>query len=137
VASYSGDANNKRASSGCADEPVRIAAPAVVTAPRAQVISGLARVDAPQECVTGVTPLYVTGRQIKSVTFYLDGRKVKSIARPDRKGRYGIKVNSRKLRFVVHRARMVVVFTTSSETKPQTLRLVLIRCPVPHPRFTG
>jgi hypothetical protein len=81
--------------------------------------------------------VYVTGRQITSVTFYLDGHKLNTVTRPDKLGHYGIKVDPRKLRRVVHRVKLVVAFTPSSETKAQTLHLVIIRCPVPHPRFTG
>src|SRR2546430_1589132 len=85
VATYSGEANNKEAVSGCADEPVVIAAkpvppppPAVAVLPL-QVISGLAAPHGPQACVAQTTPVYAKGRQTQSATFFLDGHKVKTV----------------------------------------------------------
>src|SRR5205807_4049964 len=92
VATYSGDANNKAASSGCADEPVTVNAPPAVAVLPAQVITGFAAPHGPQACVAQTTPVYVTGRQIVSATFYLDRRKLKQMTKADKRGRYGIKV---------------------------------------------
>jgi hypothetical protein len=81
--------------------------------------------------------VYVTGRQIKSVTFYLDGPKVKTLARSDKKGRYLVKINARKLGFGVHRVRIVVVFVPSSKNKSKTMYVLVARCRPPRPVFTG
>jgi hypothetical protein len=81
--------------------------------------------------------VYVTGRQIKSVSFYLDGPHVKTLKRPDKKGRYLININARKLGFGVHRVRIVVVFQPSSKTKSKTMYVVVARCRPPRPVFTG
>ena len=67
----------------------------------------------------------------------MDGHKVKTVAKPDKRGRYGITVNARKMRFGVHRVKAVVVFAPASQTKPRTLRIVVIRCRPPAPKFTG
>jgi hypothetical protein len=78
----------------------------------------------------------VTGHQIKSVTFYLDG-PVKTVKRPDKKGRYLININARKLGFGVRRVKIVVVFLPSGKTKSKTLHVVVARCRPPRPVFTG
>src|SRR5207244_1398085 len=69
VASYSGDHENAAAVSGCADEPVEVAAPhveakatpMVVVLPE-KVISGEAQPHGPAACVAANTTVYITGR---------------------------------------------------------------------------
>ena len=102
-----------------------------------RVVSGLASAHGPLGCVAQTTLVYVNGRQIKSATFYLDGHKVKTVTKADKKGRYSVKINPRKLKFGVHRVKVVVVFTASSETKSTTLRVIIARCRPPLPKFTG
>jgi hypothetical protein len=80
--------------------------------------------------------VYVTGRQIKSVTFYLDG-PIKTLKRPDGKGRYLVNINARRLAFGVNRVRIVVVFVPSSKTKSKTMHVVVARCRPPRPVVTG
>ena len=65
-------------------------------------------------CVARTAHVYIAGRQIVSATFYLDGRRVKTITKPDRSARYGIDVNARKLRFGVHRVKVIVVVALSA-----------------------
>ena len=149
VAAYSGDANNKEVVSGCADEPVVVTSqpqpqpqppqpqPVAVVLPF-KAISGVASPHGPQGCVESSTsPVYVVGHLIASVTFYLDGHKVKTVTRPDAKGRYGIKVASHIIRVSVHRVRTVVVFSSNSQTKPAILRSLIYHCRPPEPKFTG
>src|SRR5205823_1674231 len=89
-ATYSGDANTTEAVSGCADAPVVTAAKPVLPPPPAvavlplHVISGLAAPHGPLACVARTTPVYVKGRQLQSATFFLDGRKVKTVTGPDK-----------------------------------------------------
>jgi hypothetical protein len=139
VATYSGDANNNAVSSACSAEPV------VVNPP---LEPGTASAHGPSECAVSNAPVFVTGRQIKSVTFYLDGHKVKTVTRPDKKGRWLVNINVRKLGFGVHRVKMVVAFqpgsTTSAATgsaraaaKSKTMNVVVARCRPPRPVFTG
>src|SRR2546427_7881394 len=79
VATYSGDANNKEAASGCAAEPIRVQPPPVVVALPAKFVSDVPSAHGPLGCVAQGTPVYVNGSLIKSATFYLDGRKVKTV----------------------------------------------------------
>ena len=106
-------------------------------APPPKPAHGAASAHGPRECVVGNARVYVTGRQIKSVTFYLDGPKVKTLKRPDKKGRYLININAGDLGFRMHRVRIVVVFVPSSKTRPKTMHIVVARCPPPRPVFTG
>jgi hypothetical protein len=98
---------------------------------------GTAFAHGPSECVVGNARVFVRGRQIKSVTFYLDGPHVKTLKRADKKGRYLININAGKLGFGVHRVRIVVVFLPSSKTKSKTMHVLVARCRPPLPVFTG
>jgi hypothetical protein len=100
---------------------------------------GTAAAHGPRECVVSNARIYVTGRHIKSVTFYMDGprRKLKTVAHADKKGRYLINISARKLSSRVRRVEIIVVFEPSSKTKPKRLRVVVARCPPPRPLFTG
>src|SRR5262249_53274803 len=107
------------------------------TVPPPKPVRGVASAHGPSECVVSNAQVYITGRQIKSVTFYLDGRKVKTLTRSDRKGRHLINIDARKLPSGVHRIRIVVVFVPSSKTKSKTLHVIVARCRPPRPLFTG
>jgi hypothetical protein len=132
VASYSGDANNKAVSGGCAAEPIDILAKVVA----AKVIPGRATGQSPRGCRVKMASVSVRGREIRSVTFYLDGHKLRTVTRAD-PGRYLMRIDVRKLSHGVHIVRMVVAFKPKSKTKPKTLRAVVARCPAPRPVFTG
>jgi hypothetical protein len=137
VATYSGDANNKAVSSGCADEPITVSAVPVVVVLPEQVISGLASGHGPAGCAVRATPVYITGRQIQSATFFVDGHKVKTLTHPNKAGRWGITVSANTLRYGAHHVKIAVVFTASSKTSPTTVRVLLVRCRPPRVRFTG
>jgi hypothetical protein len=143
VATYSGDANDKEVSSGCKDEPVTVGNPPAAVAAhatvlaQAKVVSGVATPHGPLECVAPTARTYVEGRQIASATFYLDGHKMKTVTKPDRSRRFGITVRTTKLTFGVHRVKVRVVFKADSETKPETMRVLIFRCRPPRPTFTG
>jgi hypothetical protein len=127
VASYGGDANNTAVSSACAAEPIEV------------VVAGAASSHGPQACIATTAPVYVTGREIESVTFYMESprRRLGTVTHPDHKGRFLIHVSARELRAHVHRVEMVVAFKPASKTEPKTMRVVVERCPPPRPRFTG
>jgi uncharacterized repeat protein (TIGR01451 family) len=101
------------------------------------VVRGRAFAHGPSECVVGNARVYVTGRRIKSVTFYLDGPHVKTLKRPDKRGRYLVNINARTLGSGVQRVKMVVVFVPSSKTKSKTMYVLVARCRPPRPVFTG
>jgi hypothetical protein len=104
-----------------------------------QVVSGVASAHGPATCIAPTKPvsLYVSGRQIESATFYMDGHKLKTVTRPDKSGRYGVTVKAQKVSFGVHRIKVIVVFVAKSQTKPATLHMAIFHCRPPMPKFTG
>jgi hypothetical protein len=69
----------------------------------------------------------------------MDGprRRIRTVEHSDNKGRYLIHIAAHELSSHVHRVVMVVVFEPRSKTKPKTMRVLVARCPPPHPVFTG
>ena len=81
----------------------------------------------------------VSGRRIVKVTFYVDGKKVKTLTEANRNGRWVLPMNVKRFAFGTHRVRVTVQFAKSSQTKAKTLRLSFNRChsAVVKPQFTG
>jgi hypothetical protein len=89
---------------------------------------------------TKVVAATVTGKRIVKVTFYVDGRKVKTLTKPNGKGgAFKLPMDVRKLAYGSHRVRATVQFAKSSGTKAKTLRLSFSRCGgvAAQPKFTG
>ena len=93
----------------------------------------------PTGCVYANFNVQVTGRQIRKVVFYLDGRKVRTLLRPNLGTRFALPVRPNTLRRGTHRVLAVTYFTRASGTKYRTLRVVFSRCAraAAAPRFTG
>ncbi len=100
-------------------------------------IAGFARLHAPDGCVKRSFVAWVSGRQISSVGFAVDGRGRRMLANADRRGRYAIRIQPKKMRRGVHRIVARVSFTSSSTTKPKRLLRAFYRCAVAKPPFTG
>ena len=100
---------------------------------------GTARAIAPTGCVTRNFSVQVTGRDIRRVVFYLDGKKVSTLTRPNRGTRFALPVRPNSLRRGTHRVLAVTSFTAASGTRPRTLRVTFSRCArtAVAPRFTG
>jgi hypothetical protein len=107
----------------------------------ARVVPGSAKMRGPRACAkTNVVAASVTGKRIVKVTFYVDGRKVKTLTKPNGKaGAFKLPINVRKLGYGAHRVQAKVQFATSSGTKAKTLRLSFSRCggAAAQPHFTG
>ena len=100
--------------------------------------AGTARVIAPSECVTRNFNVQVVGRAIRRVVFYLDGKKVQTLNRPNRGGnRFALPVRPNSLRRGTHRVLAVTSF--SDGTRTRKLRVTFSRCArrAVAPRFTG
>ena len=93
----------------------------------------------PTGCVTTNFNVQVTGRQIRKVDFYLNGKKVRSLTRPNLGTRFALPIRPNSLRRGQHRVLAVTYFTKASGTKMRTLRVVFQRCgrTAAAPRFTG
>jgi hypothetical protein len=107
VASYSGDKNNKSLSGSCNDPTERsaIAYTACVRSPVA--LRGV------PDIVTKSLSAYVAARGVESVTFYLDGRKLKRLTKPMDQ-RFSIAIDARTLSYGVHRLQVAVTLDRSS-----------------------
>ena len=113
--------------------------PAGGVSPASSVPSGTARAIAPSGCVYRNFNVTVTGRQIRRVVFYLDGRKVRTLTRPNRGTRFVLPVRPGTLRRGTHRVLAMTYFTTASGTRSRALRVTFSRCArtAVAPRFTG
>jgi hypothetical protein len=101
------------------------------------VASGRASLRGPSGCVKQAFRARVSGRSIASVTFFLDGRKVKTVS--GKRSVYAVKVRPGRLGFGRHKIVARVVFTAASGTAARNLPLTFRRCAqgAVAPRFTG
>jgi len=101
------------------------------------VVSGLARLRGPSGCVRGTFTARVKGRNIASVSFFLDGKLVKRVT--GTRDTYKVKVHAGRFGFGRHRVVARVTFVPESQTEPRRLRLTFRRCAggTVRPRFTG
>ena len=116
-------------------------------APQQQVLAaeqqstprGRARLSGPSGCVYKPFNATVRGRQIRRVTFFVDGRRI--VIRKAKSGQRTFKARIRpsRLSVGVHRVTARVVFRTASRTRARTLVLSFQHCArlAPSPRFTG
>jgi hypothetical protein len=125
--------------------PVQPPAQAVSPTPQvrvspARVRPGSAKLRGPSGCpTTSAVAATVSGRRIVKVTFYVDGKKVKTLTKANRNGAWVLPMNVKRFAFGTHRVRVTVSFARSSQTKAKTLRLSFSRChsAVVKPQFTG
>ena len=118
---------------------VQAVSPQVRVSP-ARVRPGSAKLSGPSGCpTTSAVAASVSGRRIVKVTFYVDGKKVKTLTKANRNGRWVLPMNVKRFAFGTHRVRVTVQFAKSSQTKAKTLRLSFNRChpAVVKPQFTG
>ena len=100
-------------------------------------VSGRAGLRGPSGCVKQAFRARVSGRSIASVTFFVDGKKIKTIR--GARGMYAIKVHPARYGFGRHKIVARVEFTAASQTAPRNLPLTFRRCAQGSvaPRFTG
>jgi hypothetical protein len=81
----------------------------------------------------------VSGKRIVKVTFYLDGKKVKTLTKPNKGSGWVLPLNVRRLAYGSHRVQAKVQFAKASGTKAKTMRLSFSRCgaAAAQPQFTG
>jgi hypothetical protein len=101
---------------------------------------GTARLRGTVGCATAqYANAYVTGKQIRRVTFYVNGRKVKTLTKPDKIKRYLLRYTVKPLKIGSYKVRARVEFTPASGTAAKTFNLQFSRC-APRgvsPTFTG
>jgi hypothetical protein len=135
VATYSGDAHNTSVSGTCND-PAEQAAVAVTVVEASCVASPVVLHGVSARVHRRLT-VYVTALGAKSVTFYLDGRKLATVT-TSRKHRYSVTVDARRLRYGAHTVGARVTTRGSSCARAAAAgRFVRVRTPTIVPKFTG
>jgi hypothetical protein len=125
------------------DTPAQQVKPApqqgVLAAQEQSAPRGRARLQGPSGCVYRPFNAKVSGRQIRRVTFFVDGRRI--VIRKAKSGQrtFKLRVRPGSLSVGVHRVTARVVFRTASRTRARTLVLSFQHCvrQAPSPRFTG
>jgi len=130
VASYSGDENNQSLSGSCNDptEQSTVAYPACVSSHSA--LGGV------PETVRNSLSVWVPAPGVKSVTFYLDGRKLVTLAKPSHQ-RFSIAIDARKLSFGVHRLKAKVTMLSSSCAREAAATFIHVKPDSLPPTFAG
>ena len=121
TATYSGDANNAAAADSCGQPAEQVAVSVVVapvsvlTTPVSVPVSSVSSATVTRPCLASPAQLtgvigkvrnslsaHLTGVGVKSVTFYLDGRKLVTLTKPSH-GRFSITINATRLSYGAHR----------------------------------
>src|SRR4051795_1060670 len=116
-----------------------------------KVVPGTARLVAPTGCVARAFNARVRGANIKSVVFKLDGKKFKTLTKPNSGATFVVRINPAKFKIGVHRivaTAIVENVTVNPDTgavirrqtqKAKTFRISFQRCAkkLAAPRFTG
>jgi hypothetical protein len=100
---------------------------------------GSAALTGPRACPrTSSVSATVRGKQIRRVTFFVRGHKVKTVTKAAN-GRWTLSLRTSSLRRGPNAVTARVEFTAASQTKARTLRITITRCAaqVVSPQFTG
>jgi len=125
--------NNGVTVSATANATVTLTPGAAVIKPAAVVSSST--LHRPAGCVKASAKLYVTGHNIKSVSYSLDGRHVRTVSTADSNGRYAVTIATGSLSL---RAHQIVAVVTYRNGTTRTLHSTVVRCQPPRlPLFTG
>jgi hypothetical protein len=88
--------------------------------------------------VRGPFAVTVTGRAIKSVQFYVDGRRVKTIHAKTGRTKFKLTIDPRRQSRRLHQVTARVTFSAASRTRARTMRVRYRLVSAPRaPRFTG
>lgn len=101
--------------------------------------SGRATLYGPRGCPITATTAFVRGRRILRVTYYVDGRAVRTLTHANKAGHFTLRLKLKGLRTGPHRLAARIRFAGDSNTRTQTLRLSFVRCRGGSvtPSFTG
>jgi hypothetical protein len=113
----------------------RVAAPRI-EATSTRVASGRAVLATPSRCQTGTYRVTVRGRSMRSVAFYVNGRRVRTVSVPRGRTTVTVRLGSKAK---VHRVRARVTYVASARTRARDLRATILRCSPAsaRPTFTG
>ena len=110
--------------------------PAAITAP---IRIGNARLLAPTGCVAKSFNARVRGIEVTQVVFTLDGKKIKTLTKPNSGTQFVARINPANFKIGVHRIVATVTFNPETNQSPKTYRISFQRCAkkLAAPRFTG
>src|SRR4051795_7968862 len=100
---------------------------------------GTAALRGPRVCpTTRSVKASVSGRQIRRVTFFVRGHKVRTVTKADRNGRFTLILRTASLRRGANSVTARVEFTAASRTRTRNLRITITRCAqAVRPQVTG
>ncbi len=104
------------------------------------ISSGTARLRGPVGCArASAVSATVTGRRIVKVSYTLDGKPVRTVTKPDKAGRWSLRIRTVSVRRGEHSIVARVQFSSQSGTATRVLRLTFVRCKpaAARPQFTG
>jgi hypothetical protein len=103
-----------------------------------EIVPGTSRLSGPSGCVRKPFKATVRGKRIVRVTFFRDGKRIKTIKAKPGQRKFQVRIKPSR-RPGVHRVTARVEFDTASGTRARTLRLSYQRCArqIVRPRFTG
>jgi hypothetical protein len=130
VASYGGDANNQSVSGSCNDPTER----STVTASLC-VRSPVALLGVPETAKNSLSA-YVPAAGVKSVTFYLDGRRLVTLTKPSHQ-RFSIAIDVRTLSYGIHRLSAKLTMLGSSCATEATGSFIRTEVSSRSPTFAG
>jgi hypothetical protein len=120
-----------------AAQPQPAPTPTPTPTPTVPVLTGSARLHTSQGCLTGSAKASVSGSRIESVTFFVDGKKVKTVTTPNAGATYALSMSCARLTFGTHRARAAVTFKTGVSPQRRTLVFQVTRTRPVRPQFAG
>jgi hypothetical protein len=134
-----GDDQNNTPTAPAPTAPADPNAPAAPAEPNAPATPASARLRSSQGCLSGShAKAFVTGSPIESVTFFVDGKRVKTVTRPDSASHFSLSMSCAHLSAGAHRGRAVVAFASGASPASKTLRFQITRRAAQQsPRFTG
>ncbi len=116
-----------------------LGAPAAGVSPAGKV-SGRARLTGTVGCAASrYAKASVTGTNIKQVTFYVNGRKVKTLTKANSGKNFQVRFLTKSLKYGTYKVRVAVRFKANAVPQSRTLNLQFNRCRprVIKPTFTG
>jgi uncharacterized repeat protein (TIGR01451 family) len=132
------DTGGKTVSASDTAETV-LSAPASNVSPAAAV-SGRARLTGTVGCASAkYSRAIVTGSNIKQVTFYVNGKKVRTLTKPNSGRNYQLRYRTSSLKYGTYKVRAKVQFVAGASPQSRNLDLQFNRCRprVIKPKFTG
>jgi len=122
-----------------AAQPAPTPIPSPTPTPTAPVaLTGSAHLHTSQGCMdANRAKASVTGSQIESVAFFVDGEKVKTVTTPNAGAGFRLSMGCAPLSFGTHRARAAVTFNAGVSPRHRTLVFQITRVQQVRPQFTG